>query len=93
MVLMYPTPTIVNKWVLVALNERGKQLAELLATDKTLQAVALEQGFRTGDTAAFTAAAQKAGLAVDVKLNQVIDPPGFDLMFEMIDIVSREMNQ
>lgn len=93
MVLMYPTPTIVNKWVLVALNERGKQLAELLATNKTLQAVALEQGFRTGDTAAFSASAQKAGLAVDVKLNQVIDPPGFDLMFEMIDIVSREMNQ
>lgn len=93
MVLMYPQPTIVNKWVLVALNERGKQLAELLATNKTLQAVALEQGFRTGDTAAFAEAAKTAGLAVDVKLNQVIDPPGFDLMFEMIDIVSREMNQ
>lgn len=93
MVLMYPQPTIVNKWVLVALNERGKQLAELLSTNKTLQAVALEQGFRTGDTAAFAEAAQKSGLAVDVKLNQVIDPPGFDLMFEMIDIVSREMNQ
>ncbi|MDR7269200.1 hypothetical protein J2X20_001829 [Pelomonas saccharophila] len=93
MVLMYPQPTIVNKWVLVALNERGKQLAELLSTNKTLQAVALEQGFRTGDTAAFAEAAKTAGLAVDVKLNQVIDPPGFDLMFEMIDIVSREMNQ
>ena len=93
MVLMYPQPTIVNKWVLVALNERGKRLAELLAANKTLQAVALEQGFRTGDTSAFSASAQKAGLAVDVNLNQVIDPPGFDLMFEMIDIVSREMNQ
>ena len=93
MVLMYPQPTIINKWVLVALNERGKRLAELLAADKTLQAVALEQGFRTGDTAAFAAAAQKAGLAVDVKMTQVMDPPGFDLMFEMIDIVSREMNQ
>jgi hypothetical protein len=93
MVLMYPQPTIVNKWVLVALNERGKRLAELLAANKTLQAVALEQGFRTGDAEAFAASAQKAGLAVDVKLQQVIDPPGFDLMFEMIDIVSREMNQ
>jgi hypothetical protein len=79
--------------VLVALNERGKRLAELLAANKTLQAVALEQGFRTGDTDAFAASAQKAGLAVDVNLKQVIDPPGFDLMFEMIDIVSREMNQ
>lgn len=93
MVLMYPQPTIVNKWVLVSLNERGRRLAELLAANKTLQAVALEQGFRTGDTAAFAASAEKAGLAVDVNLKQVIDPPGFDLMFEMIDIVSREMNQ
>lgn len=93
MVLMYPQPTIINKLVLVSFNERGRLLAEQLATNKTLQAIALEQGFRTGDTAAFTATAQKAGLAVDVHMNQVIDPPGFDLMFEMIDIVSREMNQ
>ena len=93
MVLMYPQPTIVNKLVLVTFNERGRQLAELLVANKTLQAVALEHGFRTGDTAAFAATAEKAGLAVDQRLNQVIDPPGFDLMFEMIDIVSREMNQ
>ncbi|MDR7330914.1 hypothetical protein [Roseateles asaccharophilus] len=93
MVLMYPQPTIINKIVFVAMSDRARLLAERLAADKTLQAVALEQGFRTGDTAAFTAAAEKAGLAVDVRMNQVIDPPGFDLMFEMIDIVSREMNQ
>lgn len=93
MVLMYPQPTIVNKLVLVTLSERAKRLAELLVADKTLQAVALEQGFRTGDAAAFAATAEKAGLAVDQRLNQVIDPPGFDVMFEMIDIVSREMNQ
>ncbi|MFG6416860.1 hypothetical protein ACG02S_23455 [Roseateles sp. DC23W] len=93
MVLMYPQPTIVNKIVFVAMSDRARLLAERLAADQTLQAVALEQGFRTGDTAAFTAAAEKAGLAVDVRMNQVIDPPGFDLMFEMIDIVSREMNQ
>lgn len=93
MVLMYPQPTIINKIVFVAMSDSARRLAERLATDKVLQAVALEQGFRTGDTAAFTAAAEKAGLAVDVRMNQVIDPPGFDLMFEMIDLVSREMNQ
>lgn len=93
MVLMYPQPTIVNKIVFVAMSDRARLLAERLAADKTLQAVALEQGFRTGDTTAFTATAEKAGLAVDVRMNQVIDPPGFDLMFEMIDLVSREMNQ
>jgi hypothetical protein len=93
MVLMYPQPTIVNKLVIVAMNERGRKLAELLATNKELQAIALEQGFRTGDPAAFAAAAKQAGLAVDTQLRQVVDPPGFDLMFDMIDTVSREMNQ
>ncbi len=93
MVLLYPQPTIVNKQVFVAMGDRAKQLAELLANDKELQAIALEFGFRTGDPAAFTAMAGKAGLAVEANLTQVIDPPSFDLMFEMIDIVSREMNQ
>ncbi|MEO6276967.1 hypothetical protein [Roseateles sp.] len=93
MVLMYPQPTIVNKLVIVAMNERGRKLAELLATNKELQAIALEQGFRTGDPAAFAATAKQAGLAVDTQLRQVVDPPGFDLMFDMIDTVSREMNQ
>lgn len=93
MVLLVPQPTIVNKVVLVALNDRARKLGELLASDKTLQAVALEMGFRIGDPAAFAAAAQRAGLAVDTSLNNVIDPPSFELMFEMIDVVSREMNQ
>ncbi|MBN8503715.1 MAG: hypothetical protein J0L58_04525 [Burkholderiales bacterium] len=93
MVLLYPQPTIVNKQVFVAMDERAKQLAELLAANKELQAIALEFGFRTGDAAAFAATAAKAGLAVEANVTQVIDPPGFDLMFEMIDIVSREMNQ
>ena len=93
MVLMYPEPTIVNKLVLVAMNERGRKLADLLVANKELQAIALELGFRTGDPVAFAAAAQKAGLAVETQLKQVVDPPSFDVMFEMIDIVSKEMNQ
>lgn len=93
MVLLVPQPTIVNKVVWVALNERARKLGELLASDKTLQAVALEMGFRIGDPVAFTSAAQRAGLAVDAQLNNVVDPPSFELMFEMIDVVSREMNQ
>lgn len=93
MVLMYPQPTIVNKLVLVAMTERGRKLAELLATSKELQAVALEQGFRVGDPAAFADTAKRAGLAVDTQLTQVVDPPAFDLMFDMIDVVSKEMSQ
>jgi hypothetical protein len=93
MVLMYPQPTIVNKLVLVAMTERGRKLADLLASSKELQAIALEQGFRVGDPAAFADTAKRAGLAVDTQLTQVVDPPAFDLMFDMIDVVSKEMSQ
>ena len=31
------------------------------------------------------------GLAVEERVTQVVDPPSFDLMAEMIDVVTQEM--
>ncbi len=93
MVLMYPQPTIINKVVFVALNERAKALAELLAKNAELQAIAVELGFRIADADKFAAAVKPSGLAVETRLTQVIDPPAFDVMTQMIDVVVREMAQ
>lgn len=93
MVLLYPQPTIVNKVVFVSLNERAKALGELLANDAELQSIAVEYGFRIADTQRFMAALQPTGLAVEPRLSQVVDPPSFELMAEMIDVVAREMAQ
>jgi hypothetical protein len=93
MVLMYPQPTIVNKVVFVSLNERAKALGELLANDAELQGLAVEYGFRIADTERFIAALKPTGLAVEPRLTQVVDPPSFEIMAEMIDTVAREMTQ
>jgi hypothetical protein len=91
MVLMYPQPTIVNKFVFMATNERSRALADLLANDAELQKIGVEYGFRVADTAAFMQSVKPTGLAVEERISQVIDPPAFELMAEMIDIVTQEM--
>ena len=93
MVLMYPLPTIVNKVVFVSLNERAKALGELLAADEQLQGIAVEYGFRIADTERFVAAVKATGLAVEPRVVQVVDPPSFEIMGEMIDTVAKEMAQ
>jgi hypothetical protein len=91
MVLLYPQPTIFNKVVFVAASEKAKALGELLATDATLQRIAVDHGFRIADAATFAQVARGAGLAVQERITEVVDPPSFALMAEMIDVVAAEM--
>jgi len=93
MVLLYPQPTIVNKVVFMAASERAKALADLLASDAELQGIAVEYGFRIADAERFAQAVKPTGLAIQPRIAQVIDPPSFEVMGEMIDVVSREMSQ
>ena len=48
---------------------------------------------RTPGTERFMAAVKPTGLAVEPRLTQVVDPPSYDIMAEMIDVVAREMTQ
>jgi hypothetical protein len=93
MVLMYPRPTIFNKVVFVAAGEKAKALGELLANDPVLQRIAVDYGFRIADSAFFAQAARGAGLAIEERVSEVIDPPSFDIMAEMIDVVTAEMGR
>jgi hypothetical protein len=93
MVLMYPQPTIFNKVVFVAAGEKAKALGDALVNDATLQKLAVDHGFRIGDTAHFVQVARGAGLAVEERIAQVVDPPSFELMGEMIDVVAAEMGR
>ena len=93
MVLVYPQPTLFNKVVFVAASARAKKLGELLSTNTELQQLAVDFGFRIADSAYFVQAAKATNLAVEERLTQVIDPPSFDMMAEMIDVITREMAQ
>ena len=93
MVLLYPQPTLFNKVVFVATTERSKKLGELLATDTELQRLAVEFGFRIADSAYFAQVAKGVGLTVDEHITQVIDPPSFELMGQMIESITQGMAQ
>ena len=93
MVLMYPQPTLFNKVVFVTSSERAKKLGELLSTHPELQRLAVDFGFRTADTGYFVQSTKAAGLAVEERITQVIDPPSFEIMAEMIEVITREMTQ
>jgi hypothetical protein len=93
MVLIYPQPTIVNKVVFVAVSERARALADLLGSHSELQRIGVEYGFRIADSGVFMQAVKPTGLAVEERLTQVVDPPAFEVMAEMIDVVSKEMSQ
>jgi hypothetical protein len=87
MVLMYPEPTVFTKHVLVPVTERGARLGQLLTEDQELQALALEYGFRTNDTAAFQEQVKRRSLAVAPELLEVIDPPSYEVMEKMIGAI------
>ena len=93
MVLLYPQPTIVNKVVFLAGNERARALADLLARNGELQRIAVEYGFRIADSGVFMQTVKPTGLAVEERITQVVDPPAYELMAEMIDVVTQEMAQ
>ncbi len=93
MVLLYPQPTIINKVVFVATTERARALGDLLASNAELQGIAVEYGFRIADVDRFVQAVKPTGLAVEPRLTQVVDPPSFEIMAEMIDVVAKEMAQ
>ncbi len=93
MAMLYPQPTIANKVVYVAMNERSKRLGELLSTNAEIQGIGVEYGFRIADSAMFLQKAQGAKLNVDERLSNLIDPPSYETMSTMIDVVTREMSQ
>ncbi|MDP2367932.1 hypothetical protein [Rhodoferax sp.] len=93
MVLLYPQPTLFNKVQFVALSERSKKLGELLSTHRDLQRLAVDFGFRIAESAYFVQATKAANLAVEERMTQVIDPPSFEIMGDMIEVIAREMAQ
>lgn len=93
MVLLYPEPTVYTKHVLVALNDKGKRLGELLATDVALQRLAVEYGFRVNDPVLFQEVNRQRGIAVPETLLDVIDPPVYEVLEKMIVSIQQQMTQ
>jgi hypothetical protein len=84
MVMLYPTPTVFSKHVLVPFNEKGRRLGEALEHDPALQELAHEYGFRTGGNTRGPELWEKHGIHTPPTVVDVIDPPSNEWLEKMI---------
>jgi hypothetical protein len=87
-VLMYPSPTVFSKHTLVPLNDTGDAVGQLLLNDPTLQHLAVRYGFRSSDAAYMQTFAQQQQLNPLPGLVDVIDPPTFDTLEQLITAIA-----
>ncbi|WP_086008965.1 three-helix bundle dimerization domain-containing protein [Nocardia brevicatena] len=85
MVLLYPSPTVHSRHTLVPLNPEGEQVGSLLSADGTLQALAAEHGFRTGDTARFAEVVSEHDVPVSREVYDIVDIPAYDTLEHLLD--------
>ena len=88
--LMYPSPTVFTKHILVPLTPAGDKFGELLSTDPSLQRIAAKYGFRSSDPNAFSAAVTTYNLPIKPNLVNVIDPPNFETLEAMIAVLTKK---
>lgn len=84
MVLLYPTPTVITKHILVPFNDKAARLGHLLADDTEIAAVAAEYGLRGQRTEHFDAFMKQKGIKVPPVILDVIDPPAYEWIEQLI---------
>ena len=84
MVMLYPTPTVFSKHVLVPFNEKGRRLGEALEHDPALQELAHQYGFRTGGSIKGPEVWEKRGIHTPPTVVDVVDPPTHEWLEKMI---------
>lgn len=96
MILLYPEPTIYTDHTLLAMNDNGKKLGKALTTDPDLQKLAIKYGFRNYNSQ--LAGEQFSQMLKDKKLdfvpttlNEVIDPPSYEVLEKMISQIEQQM--
>ncbi|HKA11041.1 MAG TPA: hypothetical protein VKI99_11300 [Candidatus Dormibacteraeota bacterium] len=89
MTLMYPSPTVLSKHIVVPLDSGGDQVGRLLTEDQQLQQLAVKYGFRTSNAGAFTNYLKSRGAAQPPQLVDVIDPPAFEPLETMIQAIQQ----
>lgn len=90
MKLIYPTPTVFTKHVLVALNNKAFPLVDLLKKDPELKKVAAEYGFRFEGENEIVDKAKKIKVYIPEVVVDVIDPPNYDILEYMAELVEKK---
>ena len=95
MVLLYPEPTIYAQHILLSLSSNGSKLGNALTTDPELQKIAIKYGFRSNDPKMLNkfqnSINQHKITYVPTHLDEVIDPPTFEVLEKMITQIEQQM--
>jgi hypothetical protein len=91
MVLMYPSPTVFSKHVMVPLTSAGDRAGRLLMSDPDLQRLAIKYGFRTNDPGAFTRFTTTHKVVLPPTLFNVIEPPTYEALESMISTIEQHL--
>jgi hypothetical protein len=91
MTLLYPSPTVLSKHIVVPLHAGGDQVGKLLSEDPQLQQLAVKHGFRTSNAGAFTSYLRSHGASQPPQLVDVVDPPAFEPLETMIQGIQQQL--
>lgn len=90
MVMLYPTPTVFSKHVIVPFNDKGRRLGAALERDPELQELAHQYGFRTGGNTKGPEVWEKHGIHTPPTVVDVVDPPSNEWLEKMISSIEQK---
>lgn len=87
MALLYPTPTMFTKHVMIGFSPKAQKLVDVLTKNEELKKVAADYGFRFAGNNELVQKAKSVGITVSETVVDVIDPPDFDTLEYMVNQV------
>lgn len=90
MEILYPSPTLFTKHVLITFNDKSQKLIDLFNTNEELKKVASDYGFRFSGNNVLVEKAKAVGVKIPVSVVDAIDPPSFDVLEKMIQAVEQK---
>lgn len=87
--MLYPSPTIYSKHVMVVLNPAADPIVNLMKKNPELQKLASEYGFRIEGDNGIVQHAKSLGVNIPDTVVDVIDPPNYDIL----DILTSQVEE
>lgn len=87
MKLLYPSPTLMSKQVLVSTSDKGNAVGALLQDDEVFGKLAAAHGFRPESPKVFADALKAKNVDVPPTLVNVISPPSYEALESMITTI------
>lgn len=84
MELVYPSPTLFTKHVMVGFNDKSMKLVDILTKNDQIKEVAAEYGFRFSGNNHLVEKAKSVGVKVPATIVDVVDPPSFDVLESIV---------